>query len=233
VFRWNDIITLPLSIEPILNAWPANKRPLKFTKLRLGANGDAANRSASAADVAARCDASSARPFLLLHSAFLMVLGAAILPFVETLQSGFLSDDYFALSPYQQPQARVSLAQFLAEAIATNARVPTTFYRPLAFATLWGGDAPVVVRRVAVPPHESAVARRRLRADAGAGATRTRCVRHRLPDRNGVRVTVVCRVSATRGAGRLDSLPAGSTRDTVCRRGGDRLRACRASRSCE
>jgi hypothetical protein len=82
-------------------------------------------------------DASRPRPSLLLGSAFLIVLASAILPFIDTLHAGFLSDDYFALSLYQQPQAQVSPGRFLADAIATNARVPTTFYRPLAFATVW------------------------------------------------------------------------------------------------
>jgi len=87
--------------------------------------------------MAAEHDASRARASLLLGGAFLAVLVAAVLPFVDTLRSGFLSDDYFALSLYQQPQTHVSPVRFLADAIATNARVPTTFYRPLAFATVW------------------------------------------------------------------------------------------------
>src|SRR5689334_2165020 len=67
----------------------------------------------------------------------LLIAAAAIVPFLDTLRAKFVADDFFALALYQQPQTHVSALRFVIEAIATNARVPTRFYRPLAFATIW------------------------------------------------------------------------------------------------
>jgi hypothetical protein len=63
------------------------------------------------------------------------VIAVATLPFADVLRAKFVSDDFFALALYQQ--TNVSPLRFVVDAILSNARVPTTFYRPLAFTTLW------------------------------------------------------------------------------------------------
>ena len=64
-----------------------------------------------------------------------VVVLAAIVPFADVLRAGFLSDDFFAIALYRETD--VPPFRFIVDAILSNARVPTTFYRPLAFATVW------------------------------------------------------------------------------------------------
>jgi hypothetical protein len=69
------------------------------------------------------------------HGAWLLIAAAAVVPCLETLAVGFVSDDFIALARYRD--ADVPPLRFALDAILTMARVPTLFYRPLAFVTLW------------------------------------------------------------------------------------------------
>lgn len=74
-----------------------------------------------------------------------LVLAASVLPWRGALGASYLADDFFFAAMYRQ--LALPLADLLANVFVVN-QAPTTFYRPLAFATLaaevrWWGNSPV------------------------------------------------------------------------------------------
>jgi hypothetical protein len=64
-----------------------------------------------------------------------IVVVAAVLPMWPTLSSGFVADDFFFAARYRDDTQ--GLAGFLWGAFVGAGDATTTFYRPLAFASLW------------------------------------------------------------------------------------------------
>jgi hypothetical protein len=74
------------------------------------------------------------RPLRVVDGALVCLL--APLPFLPTLWAGILADDFFFTTIFAGMP--VPFAEYVLPALLSMKHVPTTFYRPLAFVTLYG-----------------------------------------------------------------------------------------------